>query len=215
MNCQFHGYTIRPAEKNDAALAQAWFVLDPWHREAAASQAQVQAAGQFWVRQRPGRVWSYFVEKDDTPLAFWQLALSPISAGGIGLWTYDWKSTKELYGVDPVEHDDEYRFYFQSAPFTENRGRKILRGITKLMPLIEKALALRGAKRIFFTSRSLPMIAFMERRLNYRLAANGNGPEGAVMFKNLSPEPRVASPEKNLPAQDSGLRTQDSNNVRA
>jgi hypothetical protein len=76
------------------------------------------------------------------------------------------------------------RLHFQALPSAN--PKKILRGITKLVPLIEQALCLRGVRHIFFTSHSLAMVAFMEKRLGYRLAKNTDGgADGVVMFKEM------------------------------
>lgn len=83
-----------------------------------------------------------------------------------------------------IEHvkADQARIHFQSSPLVN--PKKILRGITKLVPLIEKALALRGVRAIFFTSHSDSMAAFMDKRLGYQYAGWG-GADGMMMAKNL------------------------------
>lgn len=83
-----------------------------------------------------------------------------------------------------VEHTRpvvEVRLHFQASPITS--PKKILRGITKLVPLIERGLHLRGAKAIFFTSHSLAMSAFMEK-LGYEGTGRVTG-DGLVMWKLL------------------------------
>lgn len=52
-----------------------------------------------------------------------------------------------------------------------------------LVPLIEKALALRGVRAIFFTSHSVAMAEFMQR-LGYRHAGDG-GDDGMMMAKGI------------------------------
>ena len=113
----------------------------------------------FWLKQGNGRE-SFLVSLDSglrTDLAFFQ-----------------------------VEHRwaTQVRLHFQASPVAS--PKKILRGITKLIPLIEKALALRGVRAIFFTSHSLAMVAFMEKR-GYRLQPNiDGGADGVVMAKGIN-----------------------------
>lgn len=80
--------------------------------------------------------------------------------------------------VKPVE----VRLYFQASPIAS--PKTILRGITMLVPLIERGLHLRGAKAIFFTSHSLAMSAFMEKRLGYKDTGRVTA-DGLVMWKLL------------------------------
>jgi hypothetical protein len=70
---------------------------------------------------------------------------------------------------------------------TNAAPKKILRGITFLVPLIEKGLALRGVRAIFFTSHSAQMARFMEKHLGYaRRPDIDGGVDGMVMAKGLN-----------------------------
>ena len=107
----------------------------------------------FWLRQGEGRE-SFVVTEGAEPLAFFQVE-------------HRWRT--------------QVRIHFQSSPAAS--PKKILSGLTKLVPLSERALALRGVRAVFFTSHSAAMATFMEKRLQYRLAQMDGGADGAVMFK--------------------------------
>lgn len=76
----------------------------------------------------------------------------------------------------------ETRLHFQAIA----GPKKVLRGITKLVPLIEKALRSGGTKVVFFTSHSSAMARFMVK-LGYmpRPDVDG-GADGIVMAKELA-----------------------------
>lgn len=86
-----------------------------------------------------------------------------------------------------IEHigSAQARIHFQAGP--EVKPKTILRGITKMVPLIEKALAVSGVKAVFFTSHSKAMASFMEKKLNYQYAGDG-GEDGVMMAKRITPE---------------------------
>jgi hypothetical protein len=106
-----------------------------------------------------------------------------------------------LFQVQHVGQGDQVRLHFQALGTRDSglgTARAILRGITKLVPLIEKALALRGVRAIFFTSHSAGMAAFMENHQGYRYV--GDSVDGMIMAKKIG-----------LPASGFGLpgRTPD------
>lgn len=115
----------------------------------------------FWLKQGNGRE-SFLVFLGQEPIAFFQSESC---------------FTKAI------------RLHFQASPVASRT--KILRGITALVPLIEQALCLRGMKAIFFTSHSLTMVAFMEKKLGYCLQPKiDGGADGVVMGKMLGPVAR-------------------------
>lgn len=99
------------------------------------------------------------------------------------LWTETEPEPLAFVQVETIERD-QVRLHWQPSP--KASPKKLLRGITKLVPLIEKALAVRGVRAIFFTSHSLSMVAFMEK-LGYRLQPNiDGGADGVVMAKEIA-----------------------------
>lgn len=112
----------------------------------------------FWLAQSHGRE-SFLATRRGEPIAFFQ-----------------------------VEHVERFqaRLHFQAFP--EASAKTVLRGVLKLVPLIEKALALRGVRAVFFTSHSEAMSSFMRHNLGYTPAGDG-GRDGMMMAKQLeSPE---------------------------
>lgn len=109
-----------------------------------------------WMRQGEGSN-SYLISLEGAPLAL--LHLEPV---GLGQW--------------------QTRMHLQVAP--DSDAKSVLRGITKLVPLIEKALSLRGTRIIFFTSRSDAMCRFMER-MDYRGMGSVES-DGTVMAKGIN-----------------------------
>lgn len=79
-------------------------------------------------------------------------------------------------------HHDQVRLHMQASP--QCRPKVILRGLAKLVPLIEKALAGRAVKTIFFTSHSASMARFMRNRFGYERKGEAP-PDGTVMAKKL------------------------------
>jgi len=87
-----------------------------------------------------------------------------------------------FFQIEHIAHD--VRLHWQTCP--DASPKHLLRGLIKLVPLIEKALALSGVRAIFFTSHSLTMVSFMEKRLGYELQPDIDGGEdGVVMTKVL------------------------------
>jgi hypothetical protein len=110
----------------------------------------------FWIEDSWGyRRQNFIVLRNGEPLGFFQ---------------------KETVSADQV------RLHMQASPAAS--PKKILRGITMLVPLIEKALALSGVKHIFFTSKSAAMAAFMADKMKYHYAGRGDI-DGMVMVKAL------------------------------
>jgi hypothetical protein len=110
---------------------------------------------EFWLRQNDA-LESFLVQMPDgTPLAFLQ--------------------TQKI-------NVDQVRLHWQPSPIVSRPT--ILRALTTLVPLIEKALANRDVKAIFFTSHSLTMAWFMEKNLNY-LNTEHMTPDGVVLWKVL------------------------------
>ena len=102
---------------------------------------------------------------------------------GFGRESFLVSAGEELIAFFQVEHRwmTQARLHFQSSPHASRK--KILRGITKLVPLIEKALVLRGVRAIFFTSHSVAMSNFMEG-MGYHPAGSG-GEDGLIMAKRF------------------------------
>jgi hypothetical protein len=125
----------------------------------------------FWLRQSKGRE-SFLVSRGnpEEPLAFFQ--------------------------IEHVGHGDQVRLHWQPSPAAS--PKKLLRGITKLVPVIEKALTLRGVRVIFFTSKSLAMVNFMEK-LGYRLYPGmDGGADGVVMAKEIESRVKTQGPSTAL-----------------
>ena len=110
----------------------------------------------FWIDNLPNDHQSYLVSHDEKPLAFFR--------------------------VEYLDLGNQARIAFQSRP--KASPKIILRGITKLVPLIEQALRIRGVRAIFFTSHSSAMAEFMRKHLGYTYAGDG-GPDGMMMAKGL------------------------------
>lgn len=128
---------------------------DDRDRDLAIAWNRARLGAEFWLLQGEGRE-SFLVIQGQEPIAFFQ--------------------------VQNVGRGDQARLHFQASPTTS--PKRILRGITKLVPLIEKALALRGVKAIFFTSHSPRMAVFMMERLGYSKAGSG-GRDGVMMAKGI------------------------------
>lgn len=99
----------------------------------------------------------------------------------------------DLVGFFQAEHipkrRGQARLHFQHFPTCS--VKVILRGLLKLVPLIEKALALRGVRAVFFTSRSPSMSQFMSDNLGYTRTVIDGGLDGVVMTKILA-KPKVS-----------------------
>ena len=114
------------------------------------------ALGDFWIKKQPDRENLLVMEYRPVickRLAFFQLETVPGA---------------------------QYRLHIQESPVGAPIG--ILRMITPLVPLIEKALVLRRARAIFFTSHSSAMAKFMADTLGYRYIGEA-GAEGVIMAK--------------------------------
>ena len=173
MNFSFYGYTVRATTEADLALATEWCGIKPIGGNSALAERIRTSPGRFWIdsKDEPRRQ-NFLVSKDGEPIAFFQ---------------------RERVNATQV------RLHFQASPVASRK--KILRGITMLVPLIENGLALGGVKHIFFTSHSLAMIAFMEK-LGYSLRPGvDGGADGAVMAKKIVPLTDVA---KRLLSQPTG-----------
>ena len=178
MAYSFYGYTVRATTEADLALAanfgrcgECYFLTCPCIG-VGRCDCSCHDKARFWIdsKDEPTRQ-NFLVSKDGEPIAFFQ---------------------RERVNATQV------RLHFKASPVASRK--KILRGITKLVPLMEKGLASGGVKHIFFTSHSLAMIAFMEKRMGYRLAQNADGGlDGAVMFKEISGQWPVASGQPNRP----------------
>lgn len=123
---------------------------------AIAGSAIALTAG-FWLRQGEGRETFIVFERREYPLAFFQ--------------------------TEHVAQGDQVRLHW--LPMPDASPKRLLRALTRLVPLIEKGLALRGVRAIFFTSHSSAMTKFMEKRLGYSYAGNG-GCDGVMMAKGLT-----------------------------
>ena len=166
MTLTAHGYLLRTTTEADLSLAMSW--TTPMLRSG------------FWICQEPGRE-SFLVYRrreclargvghtgdclmyELTPLAFFQIE-------HVGRGT-----------VPPMT--EQVRLHWQPAP--DASPKKLLRMLTMLVPLVEKALALRGVKAIFFTSHHDTMMRFMNRRLGYKFAGDG-GADGDIMAKGVT-----------------------------
>jgi hypothetical protein len=87
-----------------------------------------------------------------------------------------------FYQIETVGRADQVRIHMQAAPAAS--PKKILAAITKLVPLLEKALAGRGVRAIFFTSKSEAMAQFIAQRFRFEYAGDG-GADGVIMAKGI------------------------------
>lgn len=87
-----------------------------------------------------------------------------------------------FFQTEHVGQGDQVRLHWQPSPTAS--PKKLLTALTMLVPLVEKALALRGVRAIFFTSHSDAMCCFMRKRLGYRYAGDG-GMDGVMMSKGI------------------------------
>ncbi len=155
----FYGYSLRSTESTDLPMATEW--LSALAR--GASRAIDPSRANFFIVNGNGRE-NVLVYKNAEPIAFYQ-AEHIHRANGI---------------VPPMT--DQARLHFMASP-TASR-KTLLRGITMLVPLIEKALALRGVRAIFFTSHSATMGHFMERRMGYHSAGRDDA-DGIIMARAI------------------------------
>lgn len=138
---------------------------------------RIHTAALFWLQQGSG-VESFLVMQGDLPLGFFQ--------------------------TQHVGRGDQVRLLFQASPSASRK--KILRAITKLVPLIEKGLALRGVRAIFFTSHSLAMVAFMEK-LGYQLQPYlDGGADGVVMAKGIGATAMPSAEDLDRMAEEQKIR---------
>ena len=179
MAYSFYGYTVRTTTEADLALLAQWV-----------------------PKSTPARFSRFWIDSKDEPRRQNFLVLQEICTP-VHRSSPPYEVTRVKY--EPIAffqrervNATQVRLHFQASPVASRK--KILRGITMLVPLIEKGLASGGVKHIFFTSHSLAMIAFMEKRMGYRLAQNADGGlDGAVMFKEISGQWPVASGQPNRP----------------
>jgi hypothetical protein len=172
MNFQFYGYILRSTTEDDLELAALWTGRNDLMASVEENWADL-AKAHFWLMQGKGRQ-SFLVSQ----------ALSPDGAPA--------RPCEALAFLQVEMVDGDARLHWQPSPVAS--AKKLLRGITLLVPLMEKGLASGGVKHIFFTSHSLTMVTFMEKRLGYRLAKNTDGGEdGVVMFKEISGQPETSA----------------------
>jgi hypothetical protein len=180
VNFQFYGYTVRTTTEADLALAVEWCKSLPLGAEARDLGSALDAwrsKARFWIEASPGRENFLVSERRDE--------ISLATHSGAPKVVYGNRYPLAFFQTQTVGTGrDQVRLAFQASPVAS--PKKILRGITLLVPLIEKALALRGIKHIFFTSHSLTMVAFMEK-LGYSLQPYlDGGADGVVMAKEIS-----------------------------
>jgi hypothetical protein len=181
MNFCFHGYTVRATTEADLALALAWTLpaLD----------------ARFWLKQDEGRQSFLVIEAGEARCKCGHLNIpdhyltSQDEEGELWCLKCSCREYREEQGNLPIAffqtqtvgtHRDQVRLAFQASPVASRK--KILRGITRLVPLIEKALALRGVRAIFFTSHSPQMAYLMHRRHGYRYESFDTA-DGLIMAK--------------------------------
>lgn len=162
----FGKYEVRSARLGDAALAHEWAMADPFHYDPGFGMNP--GLGLFWVTHSATRE-SYLVLKEGRELAFYRIDVS-----------IDKKSA---------------RLYMQSLPMDDFATRvSVMRGVMLLVPLIEKALALRGIRTTFLVSRSPRMRDFMRRPgLGYREVPTAN-PGEVLMMAKIAKAGRVECP---------------------
>lgn len=200
MNFQFYGYTVRQTTVKDLELSVEWcksLPLQETNRDLGSALTSWTKQANFWIKQGGGCE-SFLVSEAgqarckcghrNTPDHY----LTSQDEEG-ELWCLEcscreyWNGYENLpLGFFQIQHigkGDQVRLAFQASPVA--RPKKILRAITKLVPLIERALCLRGVRAIFLTSHSLTMVAFMEN-LGYSLQPNiDGGADGVVMAKQI------------------------------
>ena len=161
MKFYFHGYTVRLTSEADLPLAIAW-------------SARALDAG-FWLKQEPGCESFLVSERVDEK----SLASHPAMSKVVYENEYPiaFFQTQHVVGAR-----SQVRLTLQASPAAS--PKKLLRAITKLVPLIEQALSLRGVKAIFFTSHSAAMASYMAKHHGYRYAGEG-GADGVVMAKRI------------------------------
>jgi len=120
------------------------------------------------------------------------------------------KNTLGFFQAEHVGAGDQVRIHMQASPLASPKA--ILRGISKLVPLIEKALALRGVRAIFFTSHSSAMAQFMAERHGYERAGDG-GADGMIMAKGIG-QPLTPGAER-AGERGSGVRGAEPKSARA
>ena len=212
----FYGYTVRATTEADLALALEWckgLPLKDSDDSVGAALDSWMAAARFWIdsKEEPQRQNFLVIEAGQARCKCGHLNVpdhfltSQDEEGELWCRMCSCRQYQEHQPNIPLAffqrervNATQVRLAFQASPVASRK--KILRGITKLVPLMEKGLASGGVRHIFFTSHSLAMIAFMEKRMGYRLAQNADGGlDGAVMFKEISGQWPVASGQPNRP----------------
>lgn len=158
---EFFGYEIRKAESDDLAIAKAWLVI-LWNKlgriDDVRSQATIDKGAAFFVEQNAANE-SHLVLFDTKPIAFFK------------------RENTVVLGWPTV------RLHFLGSS-TERNRKIILRGIIKLVPLIEQALKRGQIRLIVFTSHSPQMAKFMARHLHYWRTGDQTS-DGEVLMKYL------------------------------
>jgi hypothetical protein len=170
---RFFHYEIRHTTPADATLAADWSAAQLQTREF----SEIANAVSFWMEQRlgPPRKESFIVFEEREEVS---LASHPAMSKQVYVNHYPLAFVKTEH-VTPIQ----VRIHFQASPTVSRL--KLLKAVYKLVPLIEKGLALRGVRLIFFTSHSEAMAAFMTKHLKYRYYGDA-GTDGMIMAKRMA-----------------------------
>ena len=159
----FHGYTVRSTRREDYALAELWTRADRDH---------TKTRGYFWlIQEAAAGIESFLVEDREGVTLFFKIV---------------------QFGEQAEIH-----LLFSPLPATPaertDRNCRTMNAMIQIFPWVEKALALRGTKAVFFKSKSAPLIRFAEKRLDFKLDALDERDEWKVVkqLSAISSQPSV------------------------
>lgn len=155
----FHGYTMRSARREDLELAERWTRADPEHPT---------LRGEFWLLQEAfAGIESFLVEDKIGPVAFVKVVMVRNAV---------------------LQPQAELHLLFSPLPISAgeraDRNCRTMNAMMEIYPWIEKALAQRKAKAVFFLSKSKALIQFTEKRLGFVKGAENERGEWK-MVRNL------------------------------
>ena len=136
----FHGYTVRSSRRDELELAERWTKADPEHRDTG-------LRGEFWLLQEAqAGIESFLVEDRFGPVLFFKLVMKS-------------EDEAELHLLFPP-------FPIPAGELAE-RNCRTMNAMLEIFPWVEKALAQRKTKAVFFISKSKSLIRFAEKRLGF------------------------------------------------
>ena len=142
----FGGFTLRPATKEHALLAEVWTKNDPEHKD--------KVTPEFWLQQDACRD-SYLLFDQDGPLFFFKMHLID-------------RDTVRIFVQFPTEATSrEFVGTPEQIRQAQRTGERLRRGLLLGTAWLEEMLKKNGVKEIFFDSVSKSLIFFCVKRLGF------------------------------------------------